>query len=323
MEIKQIVSEIKTKMDSVGGLKAIFFVACGGSQAAIYSAKYLIQCETKGIATEIFNSNEFVHATPNMLDERCICVICSLKATPETVEAVKVANSHGAVTVAMTGFPDTEMAKTGQYVIIYSNGEQQIYSQANQALSLKFCFEVLKQFENYPYYEEAMSAHDYFDDIISKGKAAMLPIAEKFARDFKDDSVFYVVASGPAYATAYTMACCHLMEMQCKHAVCLHSGEYFHGPFETTDESVPLILIKTVGKTRPLDERVERFIEKYAPRRLVLDMQELDIGVIDENVVEYFASSIMIPIERFIVSTMAELRGRSMNERRYMWQFEY
>ena len=168
-----------------------------------------------------------------------------------------------------------------------------------------------------------MSAYDYLDDIISKGKAAMLPIAEKFARDYKDDSVFYVVASGPAYATAYTMACCHLMEMQCKHAVCLHSGEYFHGPFETTDESVPLILIKTVGKTRPLDERVERFIEKYAPRRLVLDMQELDIGVIDENVVEYFASSIMIPIERFIVSTMAELRGRSMNERRYMWQFEY
>ena len=169
------------------------------------------------------------------------------------------------------------MAKTGQYVIIYSNGEQQIYSQANQALSLKFCFEVLKQFENYPYYEEAMSAYDYLDDIISKGKAAMLPIAEKFARDFKDDSVFYVVASGPAYATAYTMACCHLMEMQCKHAVYLHSGEYFHGPFETTDESVPLILIKTVGKTRPMDERVDRFIEKYAPRRLVLDMQELDI----------------------------------------------
>ena len=45
--------------------------------------------------------------------------------------------------------------------------------------------------------------------------------------------------------------------------------------------------------------------------------------MIDENVVEYFASSIMIPIERFIVSTMAELRGKSMDERRYMWQFEY
>ena len=26
------------------------------------------------------------------------------------------------------------------------------------------------------------------------------------------------------------------MEMQWKHAVCLHTGEYFHGPFETTDK---------------------------------------------------------------------------------------
>ena len=51
-------------MDSTSGLKAIYFVAVCGSQAAIYPAKYLIQCEAKGIATEIFNSNEFVHATP-------------------------------------------------------------------------------------------------------------------------------------------------------------------------------------------------------------------------------------------------------------------
>lgn len=323
MEIKEMVKEIKKKMEAVGGLKAIYFVACGGSQAAIYSAKYLIQCEAKGIATEIFNSNEFVHATPNMLDERCICVICSLKATAETVEAVKVANERGAITVAMTGFPDTEMAKNGQHVIIYSHGDEQIYSKANQALSLKFCFEVLHQFENYPYYEEAMKAYDYIDDIVAKGKKAIVPTAEKFAEDFKDDEVFYVLGSGPAYATAYTMACCHLMEMQMKHCVYLHSGEYFHGPFETTDETVPVILIKSVGKTRPLDDRVERFLTKFAPRRMVLDMQDLDIENIDENVVEYFASVLMIPIERFIVSKMAEIRGRSMDDRRYMWKFEY
>ena len=149
MKIEQIVNEIKIKMDSTSGLKAIYFVACGGSQAAIYPAKYLIQCEAKGIATEIFNSNEFVHATPKMLNEQCICVICSLKATPETVEAVRVANSYGATTVAMTGFPDTDMAKNGQYVIVYSSGDKQIYSKANQALALRFCFELLNKFENY------------------------------------------------------------------------------------------------------------------------------------------------------------------------------
>ncbi|WP_213996215.1 SIS domain-containing protein [Tepidanaerobacter syntrophicus] len=323
MEIKNMVSEIKSKLDSRGGLKAIYFAACGGSQAAIYPAKYLIQCEAKNIATGIFNSSEFVNATPAMIDDRCICVICSLKATPETVEAVKAANEKGAITVAMTGFADSEMAKNGQYSIIYSNGQNQVYSKANQALALKFCFEALKQFEDFPYYDEAMQAYDYIDNIIEKGKKDILPLAQKFAKDFKDDSVFYVLASGPAYPAAYSMACCHLMEMQQKHAVYLHSGEYFHGPFETTDETVPVILIKSVGKTRPLDDRVERFLKKYAPRHMILDMQEFDIGKIDEHVVEYFASPILTPMERFMVSTMADLRGRSMDERRYMWKVEY
>ncbi len=323
MKIKQIVSEIKNKMDAVGGLKAIYFVACGGSQAAINSAKYLIQCEAKGIATDIFNSNEFVHATPKMLDEQCICVICSLKATAETVEAVKLANRYGAVTVAMTGFPDTDMAKNGQYVIVYSNGDNQVYSEGNQASSLKFCFEVLKQFEGYENYDAAIKAYNHLDKIITDAKEKVLPMAVKFANDFKDDSVFYVLGSGPAYATAYTMSCCHLMEMQCKHAVYLHSGEYFHGPFETTDESVAMILFKSVGKTRPLDERAERFLLKYAPRRMILDLNDLGIEKLDKTVAEYFTSVILIPVERFIVSKMAEIRGKSMDYRRYMWKFEY
>lgn len=323
MEIKQIVSEIKNKMDGAGGLKALYFVACGGSLAAINSAKYLIQCEAKGIATEIFNSDEFIHATPKMLDERCICVICSLKATTETVEAVRLANKYGAVTVAMTGFQDTDMAKNGQYVIVYSNGDSQIYSEGNQALSLKFCFEILKQFEGYENYDAALKAYGHLDEIISDAKEKVLPMAIKFAADFKNDSVFYVLGSGPAYATAYTMACCHLMEMQCKHAVYLHSGEYFHGPFETTDEHVPMILFKSVGKTRSLDERVERFLLKYAPRCMILDLNDLGIEKLDKAVAEYFASVILIPVERFIVSQMADIRGWSMDYRRYMWKFEY
>lgn len=36
MEVKQIIAEIKEKMDQRGGLKHMYFVACGGSKAAIF-----------------------------------------------------------------------------------------------------------------------------------------------------------------------------------------------------------------------------------------------------------------------------------------------
>ena len=89
MEVKQIIAEIKEKMDQRGGLKHMYFVACGGSKAAIFPGLYLIQSEAKISSATTYTSNEFVHATPKELDERCIAVICSLKATPETVKLSK------------------------------------------------------------------------------------------------------------------------------------------------------------------------------------------------------------------------------------------
>ncbi len=323
MDIKQIINQIKTKMDTVGGLKSVIYVACGGSNAAIYPSKYMLERETKAIGTSLFNSSEFVSLPPKSLDERCICIICSMKATAETVEAVKVANAKGAVTISMTGFPDSAMAQNGQYTIVYSHGDNQIYSQGNQAMALKLGFEILYQFENYPHYQEAMAAYCHIDKIIADSKINMKTAAEKFGNDFKHDEIFYVLANGPLLGTAYTMACCHLQEMQCRHAVTMHSGEYFHGPFETTDEKLAMILLMCTGSTRVLDERALTFMKKYARHFIVIDAKNTGIEVIDAKVAEYFNSVIMIPIERFFVSVMANVRGVSMEDRRYMWKVEY
>jgi fructoselysine 6-phosphate deglycase len=323
MEIKEIIEIIKRKMDVAGGLKAVYFVACGGSLAAIYSAKFLIQSEARNIATAIYSSNEFNYAMPESLDNRCICISCSLKATEETVRAVEKANEAGAVTIAMTGMSDTLMAKTGQYVVTYSNGDEQVYSQANQAKALKLGFEILYQFEGYKDYDKAMAAYSQIDEIVAGAKKSMLPSMQKFAREFKDDEVFYVLASGALSGTGYTMSCCHLMEMQCRHAVFLHSGEYFHGPFETTDKEVAMVLLKSVGRTRFLDERAERFLKKYADHYIVIDADQAGVSKIDPAVAEYFNSVVMVPLERYFVYQMSLIRNRSMDDRRYMWKVEY
>ena len=321
--VKEIVAEIKQKMDRIGGLKHVYFVACGGSKAAIFPGLYLLQSEAKTFSATTYTSNEFVHATPKELDERCVAVICSLKATAETVEAVKTANAAGAVTIAMTGNMQTGMAKVGQYVVTYSTGDDQVYSDSNQANSLRIGFELLHQFENWDKYEKAMDAYQYIDEIIAEGKKNCLPAAKEWAEKEKDESVFYVLASGPNYGVAYSMCCCHFMEMQWKHAVCLHTGEYFHGPFETTDKELPMILLMSEGRTRALDERCLKFLNTYAENFIVIDFKELNGGKIDESVVEFFNPVVMIPIERYYVSQMAEVRGHSMDDRRYMWKVEY
>ena len=169
MEVKNIISEIKEKLDKKDGLKHVYFVACGGSKAAIFPGLYLLQSEAKTFGATTYTSNEFVHATPKELDERCIAVICSLKATPETVRAVEVANESGAITIAMTGSMETGMAKVGQYVVTYSNGDDQVYSDSNQANSLRIGFELLHQIEGWEKYDKAMEAYSHIDAIIAEG----------------------------------------------------------------------------------------------------------------------------------------------------------
>lgn len=323
MEIKRIIAEIKDKMEQRGGLKHVYFVACGGSKAAIFPGLYLLQSEAKTFGATTYTSNEFVHALPKELDERCIAVICSLKATPETVEAVKTANANGAITIAMTGSTETGMAKVGQYVVTYSNGDHQVYSDSNQANSLRIGFELLHQLEGWDRYEMAMEAYSHIDEIVAEGKENCLATAKEWAEKAKDEPVFYVLASGPNYGVAYSMCCCHFMEMQWKHAVCLHTGEYFHGPFETTDKNLPMILIMSEGRTRALDERCLKFLNTYAENFIVIDFKELNKGRIPEAVVEFFNPVVLIPIERYYVAQMAEIRGHSMDDRRYMWKVAY
>ncbi len=323
MDVKNIIADIKTRITAAGGLKAVYFISCGGSLAAIYPGKYLLASKAKSFGVGLYTSNEFVHAAPDALDERCICILCSLQGTRETVEAVKVANSRGALTIAMTGRPDTPMAANARYVVVYSNGDDQVYSQANQAISLRLGFEILEQFEGYSEYPEAMEAFEKIDLIVSKAKKYILPIGKEFAEKYKDEEIFYVMASGSNFGTAYTMAACHFMEMQWKHAVVIHTGEYFHGPFETTDRNLPIILFMSEGRTRPLDERCLAFLKKHASKVTVIDARDLGLNAISDAVVEFFNPVVMIPVERYVVSIMAEIRNHPMSKRRYMWKEAY
>ena len=125
MQIAEIVRDILSK----NTIDSIFFVACGGSKAACWSAKYFLETEAKGLKTMLLTSNEFVYATPAACTEHSIVVACSLRGTPETVEALRTGAKRGAQTVAFTGDPaflgdaDYALARAGKYMVQYRNSD--------------------------------------------------------------------------------------------------------------------------------------------------------------------------------------------------------
>lgn len=79
-----------------------------------------------------------------------------------------------------------------------------------------------------------------------------------------------------------------LQEMQWIHSSAIHSGEYFHGPFEITDKDVPFIMMMSTGRTRALDQRALDFLHRFGEKIMVLDNEEMGLNALDSNVAEFF-----------------------------------
>ena len=160
MEVKNIISEIKEKLDKKGkhGIGGMWRL-----QAAIS------WCRGEDLGATTYTSNEFVHATPKELDERCIAVICSLKATPETVRAVEVANESGAITIAMTGSMETGWQRASMFVT-YSNGETTRCTAIPTRPISADRLRAPSPDRGWEKYDKAMEAYSHIDAIIAEGK---------------------------------------------------------------------------------------------------------------------------------------------------------
>lgn len=81
--------------------------------------------------------------------------------------------------------------------------------------------------------------------------------------------------------------------------------------------------MKSVGRTRALDERAERFLEQFGGHHFILDAKELGLDQLDGEVAEYFNALLVHPITKQLIAAMGDVRMHPMSYRRYMWKFNY
>ena len=192
-----------------------------------------------------------------------------------------------------------------------------------QERALQVAVELLNQTEGYSNYDKFQQGAGMITTVIRKARAHVAQRALDFAEEYKNDSVIYTMGSGAGYGAAYMESICIFMEMQWINSGCIHSGEYFHGPFEVTDYDVPFMLVKSIGHTRHLDERVENFAKKFTEDLLVLDQKDLDLSTVADEAKPYVAAILTGVVIRHFVEAIAFERGHSLDVRRYMWQMQY
>jgi len=322
MTVQEIVEQIQIKKEN--GIKEIFLVACGGSLVDMYLSKYFLENEAKELKVFLYTSNEFAHVVPKSLGKDSLVVLCSHGgSTKETVQAAKIAKENGAATIGLTFNKEGELLKHSDHSILYQWGEDTNVKDNPMAIIFAIVVEAMKLNEGFEAYEKIQKGLEMVNGIIVRAGELVEKRAEQFAEKYQNEKMFYVMSSGASYGHAYGFSICSLMEMQWMHASAIHSGEYFHGPFEVTDKETPYILLMNEGRTRALDERALTFLQKYAEKVEVVDCKELGINTIDDEVVEYFNPIVFYSILSIYRAKLAERRQHPLETRRYMGKVAY
>lgn len=322
MNVSKVISTISEKTEN--GISEVYLVACGGSLVDMYPAKYFLESEARKVVTGLYTANEFVHALPKRLNKDSVVIVCSHGGnTPESVAAAKVAKEQGAQTISLTHNKEAALLKHSDHAFLYEWGEDSNVKNNPMAIILELVVEILHTVEGYAHYNDFQSGMQKINGIIVAGKQLVGPRAKAFADKYYGEDLFYILSSGASYGHAYGFAICSLMEMQWLNAAPIHSGEYFHGPFEVTDKETPFILMMNEGRTRALDERALTFLKQYAEKVEVVDAKELGIGTIADEVVEFFNPVLFYSILCVYREALADVRNHPLETRRYMGKVAY
>ena len=321
-KVKSIVSDIKEKQPDID---RVMFVGCGASMADLYPGYYFVSHESTKLLSSIHTANEFNYDTPKGVGEHTIVITASLGGTtPESVAATKKARELGTHLITLSMADDSPIIKETEYKVIHGFHENYAAKTEKMSYCLAFAIEIVKQFEGYQFYDEAVAAFNGMPGLIENAVKSVGPSAKEFGEKYKDEKKIFVLSSGASLGVAYSTASFLFMEMQWIAAPTVHSGEYFHGPFELTEKDAPYLLFMNDGSTRHLDARALTFLQRFDAQVTNIDAKDYGLNeVAGENVIDYFNPLIHTGVMRVYAEELAKARKHPLTKRRYMWKLTY
>ena len=316
---------VKKIVQEQGTIQDVFLTACGGSLVDLYPGYYFINAESETMHAHWLTAKEMVVSPSKFLKKGALVILCSHGGnTPETVNAAKFAKERGAAIITMTHNPESVCAQEDMNPIVYDWSDETDEKERPQGLVMRILNELLKvQETGYKKYDAILDGLEKADGIV---RAAVKKVQNRtwlFAEKYAQEPFLYIMGSGASYSQAYGFSICSLQEMQWMDCCYLHSGEYFHGPFECTDKDHLYILLMGTGKARAMDERALTFLEKYGEKYEVIDAEELGINAIDESVNEYFCPMLFYAMSVAYGTGLHDKRRHPLDMRRYMGVVEY
>jgi len=305
-----------------GNVKRLFLVGCGAPNRAMSVVKYWIERVAKELEVQLCFPAELVNQDPPKLDKETLVILGSHSGTtPETVRAAEFLRDKPCTTVGITQRADAPLAKAVDHFLLY--GESQHGYFAMYIVLQALVGSILKELEGWMLHDEVMPSLNALPTALADAIEVSEDRAIEESRIYKDDRILYLVGSGPCHSTAYVFGVCVLMEMQWMHCHPIEAAEFFHGPFEIVDETMPLILLLGEDPSRPEAERVVRFCKKYTERLMIYDSADFEMPGISKEVRPLVAPFVLQAALDHLAQHLAVWHNHPLSTRRYMWKTEY
>lgn len=317
MDAKTAIKQVKEKN---GDIRQIYWVACGGSLVDLYPAHCMVMAESMLVESGLYTSREFILAAPKKLGKSSLVILCSHSGgTKETLDAAELALAKGAAVITMTHAPGSK-ADSGKWISwVYPWGDDQKTCDIPSGISLSIAAELLASQEEFQAYDALMEGIGKMDAIVRAAKEKVnAELCGRFAALCQEHDFLYILGSGSTFSQTYGFAICSLMEMQWQNCCYIHSGEYFHGPFECTEPGVFYFLQMGSSSARVMDERALAFLKTHTDRLMVLDALEYGMADVDEGVRAYLEPALFYAMNVELRAARGKRFDHSPEIRRYM-----
>ena len=269
-----------------------------------------------------WSSGELVARMPRTLGEGSLVVAASHRGTTaETVEAARLAREAGATVVGLVRDPGTPLGDNADHVLTY--GRDEIVTDAKVANLAMLGARLLERTGDWPPDPERDAAFRALPNAVvtamEEQDTELAALAERLA----DEQIIYLVGTGPTYGTAYSFAMCTLQEAQWIHASAVNATEFFHGMFEVVEPGVPVIVLLDESPSRHLAERVLAFARRYTDKAIAVDSRDFALPGIPASQRPFLAPIALGSVLYRLTKQFEGARGRSLDDRRYMFVVEY
>ena len=153
--------------------------------------------------------------------------------------------------------------------------------------------------------------------------AAQDDASHEIATRLRDEPITYILGAGPDYGAAYGLAMCYLQEMQWMHAASFNAAEFFHGAFEVITAEIPVMVMLGGDETRPIAERALAFVERYSDKAIALDTRGVELPGVPDEQRGVVSPLIMMAWVSRLAAHYEDVRGHSLDMRRYMTRVAY